>query len=1274
MSIFKLTSVLFFLCLSSGLFAQGACPAVDITNTPSVSCYGSSDGSATANVSGGSGNFSYSWSTGANTPSINFLPAGIYYVDVLDLNTGCKVFDLAVIDEPDQLTSNLSITDVLCYGENTGAIDLTVNGGTQPYNYSWDNGSNSEDLNGISAGSYSVTVTDANGCSASFDAVVTQPNTPLGATITGTDPACRGDFNGSVILEVFGGTPAYDFNWNGGTYLTQNLNNVPAGTYTVTVRDDNNCVVNKSVTLTDPPVLSSNFTKQDITCYGETDGSIDLTVNGGTPPYSFDWVNSTYDLSYSTEDINNLPADDYTVEITDSRGCKAFNTITITEPAAPLSATINKQNVSCFGDSDGSATITASGGTPPYSYLWANPPSINPGISSLQAGIYHYTVTDIENCTYIDSVEITEPSAPLSLAFDTDSVSCAQGNDGAIDLTVNGGTAPYSYNWNSGTFTTEDISGLFAGNYDVLVTDDKGCTETGSVTIHEPGVFIVQDSITDVDCFGNNTGAIDLNVSGGTLPYSYQWNSSSFSLGHTSRDIDDLFADTYYLEITDANNCVYVDSFVVDEPDLLSTSVQITNVNCHGGSDGEIDLTVNGGVMPYSYQWSNSLGTLPNTSQDLLNIPAEEYEVTVTDFNGCTIQQSAIVTEPQSPLVSTITKTNVSCYGGNDGTASLQVSGGTAPYSISWSNGSSSQNLSGLVANIYTVLIVDANGCQANNQVIINQPSAPLESNFQVTNVPCYGQENGSVITTITGGTPPYSFAWVNSDYVLSESSRNLIDFPADVYILTTTDDKSCELIDTVEITEPPELIVEATITNILCYGDNSGAIDLDVSGGVSPYIYNWSNGASSEDLQNIPAGWYTITVTDANNCERIDSFNVSQPTEALGFDKEVTATKCFGGSDGRIIFLPLGGTAPYDFTWSNTDTTAIVSNLTSGFYQVTLTDANNCTLIDSVFVPHPDRIQINDSINPVRCYGESSGDIFLNITGGTGPYFFRWSNSEFQLNYFKKDLLDMPTDEYSVELRDSNNCRASASFFLYEPDTLLPNTDIKRITCTGTADGGIGLYPEGGNPPYSYSWNTGSNDSVLSNLDEALYVYTIRDRRGCENIDSIYLSNPDTIRFNAEVEPVSCLDQTDGSITLDPKNGHGAYEFEWSNGDFGNPLQNLAGGEYTVTITDYVGCSRDSIIVLPVIEEECLDIPNSFTPNGDGRNDVWMMENLHLYPEIIVRIFNRWGNLVFESKGYSQPWNGERNGQPLPSDTYYYVIDLNNDTKPKSGSITIVR
>lgn len=1255
------------------LLGQGICPTVEINNTPSVSCFEAADGSATAIVSGGSGNFSYSWSNGANTPSINFLPAGIYYVNILDNNTGCTVFDLAVINEPDQLTASLVVTDVLCFGGNSGAIDLTPQGGTPPYNYAWSNNANSQDLNGVAAGPYSVTVSDANGCSASFDAIVNQPNTALGATITGTNPACRGDFNGSVNLDVFGGTPPYDFSWNGGVYLTEDLENIPAGTYSVDIRDDNDCTVNRSVTISDPPVLTSSLSSTNVSCFGESDGSVDLTVNGGTPPYTYNWFNSTFDLSFSTQDLSGLPADEYTVEITDSRDCEATNSVLITEPTAPLSGSISKQNVSCFGDTDGEVSVTASGGTPPYSYNWSNN-SQTPTISNLAAGLYFLTITDDQNCTYLDSVLIEEPSAALSLSLTVVNVSCAQGNDGAIDLTVNGGTSPYQYNWNSGTFNTEDLNNLFAGVYDIIVTDAKGCTANSSATVTEPSNLVVLDTITDVDCFGNTNGAIDLNVSGGTTPFTYQWSSSSFSLGNTSQDLSNLAADTYFLTLTDGNSCEYRDSFEVTQPTALTAAVQVTDVNCFGGSDGAIDLTVNGGVLPYTFSWVNSFGPLAATTEDLNNIPAETYEVTVTDFNNCTIQQTAIVNQPNAPLAISLSKTDVSCFGGNDGSIDLQITGGTPPYAISWSNGSSAQNQVNLFAGTYSVIVTDANGCQENGQITVSEPTAPLASGFQITDVLCNGQSNGSIITTITGGTTPYSFTWVNSDFALSETSRNLVDFPADEYILTTTDANECLLIDTVEISEPDALTLDLNDTDVLCFGDSTGNIDLTVTGGVSPYLYNWSNGSLSQDLQDLASGWFAVTVTDANNCTAIDSVFISQPAEALNFDKEITATTCFGGSDGRIIFQPFGGTAPYSYTWSNGDSTAIVSGVKSGSYSITITDANNCVRFDSVFVPQPDKISIVDSINPVRCYGENSGDIFLTVTGGTDPYRYRWSNSEFQLNVISRDIVNVPTETYTVEVRDSNDCIAEASFFLPEPDTLLPNKEIKPITCAGSADGGISLFPTGGNPGYSYSWSSGSTDSVLSNLDEDVYSYTITDTRGCEDIDTIDLPNPDTLRFNADVEPVSCIDQADGIIELSPSGGYGNYAFSWSTGESGNPLENLAGGEYTITITDFVGCSRDSSIILPVIDEECLFIPNSFTPNGDGRNDVWMIENLYLYPDCTVRIFNRWGNLVFDSKGYNDPWDGTKAGNALPSDTYYYVIDINNGTTPKSGSVTIVR
>lgn len=1260
--------------LPFGIFAQGICPTVNINSTPSVSCFGASDGSASAVVSGGTGNFTYSWSNGSNNPNINFLAPGIYYINVIDQGNGCNVFDLAIIEEPDQLTVDLAITDVLCYGRNTGAINLTVNGGTKPYNYTWSNGASSEDLNAISSGNYSVTVSDANGCTANFDAVVKQPKTPLGATINGINPACRGYFNGSVTLQVFGGTPAYDFNWNSGTYLTQNIENLPAGSYSVVVRDDNGCTVNRSVTLTDPLILSSSFTKQNVSCFGEANGSIDLSISGGTPNFSFDWFNSTYDLSFSTEDIINLPADDYTVIVTDSRGCKTQNTITITEPLSPVSATYTVQNVSCFGFTDGSITVNPSGGTLPYFYNWSNG-NTSASVNNLASGLYYLTLTDNEGCSLIDSIKIEQPIAAISLSTVLKDVSCAQGNDGSIDLTVYGGTPPYQYNWNSGTFTTEDLSGIFAGTYTVIVTDSKNCTETTSGVITEPNPIVVLDTIVDVDCNGNKTGSINLNVSGGTPSYTYQWSSSSFSLGSTSQDLINLFADTYHLVLTDSNNCVYKDSFIVNQPAALRTSVEISNVNCHGGSDGEIDLSVTGGVLPYTFQWSNSTqGIMPNTTEDLINIPAEEYKVLVRDINNCTIEQVAIVTQPQSPLSSSLTGTNVSCFGGNDGTTTLSISGGTSPYIVNWSNGSTVQNQNNLFAGIYSVLIEDANGCQTSNQITIQQPLAPLESSFIITDVLCFGEKNGSVISTITGGTTPYSFSWLNSDYSLSENSRNLIDYPADVYVLTTTDKNNCFLKDTIEIKQPDLLLIKFNKTDVLCHGDSTGAISTIITGGVSPYIYNWSNGALSPNLQNLATGWYKLTVTDANNCTSIDSIFIDQPVSALSFDKEITKTKCFGSSDGRIIFLPIGGTAPYQFNWSNGDSNSINSNLTSGYYEVTLSDANGCSLSDSIFVPQPEKIIIQDSINPVRCYGESSGFIYLDISGGTFPYTYRWSNSEFQLNLTTKDLLNVPSESYTVNLTDSNNCKEIATFYLSEPDTLLPNTEIQAITCAGDANGAITLLTTGGNPPYSYSWNISSSDSSLSSLDEGLYVYTISDNRNCVNTDSIFLPNPDSLRFNAVVEPVSCVDQVDGKITINAEGGYGNYTYDWSSGAQGNPLVDVVGGDYTLTLTDYVGCARDTLIVLPTIQIECLFVPNSFTPNGDGKNDTWLFENIDIFPNLEVNIFNRWGNKVYSSKGYSNPWNGEFKGKPLPADTYYYIIDIKNGTNPKSGSVTIVR
>ncbi len=1250
------------------------CPTVTATGSPRVSCFGAADGTASVTVTGGSGNFRYNWNTGATTTTINFLPAGIYYINVTDMGTGCNVFDLVVIGEPDPLEANFNITHVNCNGQATGQILTTVSGGTPPFTYTWSSGPTTANLTNIQAGNYTLTVRDSRNCTVVRNATVLQPASPVQATIAATDVSCAGNIDGSVDLTVWGGTPPYVYDWNNGQFATQDLENVPAGVYTVVVTDEKGCTGTLTATVQQPSPINVTDSKTDVNCFGGSDGTISITANGGLPPYTYKWANSQFTLSYTTANTSGLSAETYRVTVTDARSCTATRTVVVNQPLQPLTVDVQKSDVLCFGGSDGTITLVPSGGTAPYTFLWSNG-SVSDTRTGLAIGNYVFTVTDNNGCTESDTIVIAQPAAPLSNSFTVKNVSCFLGTDGMVTSQPAGGTPPYFFDWNSGTFSTQTISNVTAGIYNLLLTDFNGCVFNDAATVAQPTQLVFTNNVTHVDCYGNATGNVDLTVSGGTPPYTYNWDNSTYILNYTLQDIVNVPADLYYYTVTDAKNCVVFDSVEVEQPDSLHIVMTVQDVSCYGESDGSIEIVVTGGVLLYAYQWSNAQGIIPFTSQNIYNQPAQTYTVLVTDANLCEKENTAIINQPDAPLMVVISGTDVKCHGGNDGTSSLLVTGGTAPYFYSWSNGGNTQNQTQLTAGLYDVTVADMLGCDTVVSITIFQPAAPLQSVFDITHVRCFSESNGAADLTVTGGTPPYRYAWVNSDFVLSWTAQDLLNFPADTYTVTIIDTNNCLLVDTAIISEPPLLEIVLQGTDVKCFGENTGAIDLTITGGTLPYSVNWSNGSTSEDLANLFADDYSVMVNDANNCIAIDSILIAQPDRPLTAVSETVNARCFGGREGRLLIVVDGGTPPYNYVWSTGDSVRLVTDLFAGFYGVTVTDSNACVLLDSFEVTQPGRIEIIPVITDVSCYGFSDGKIEPEILGGTPPFRYHWANSDFQISIITIDLLDVPTDTYTIEVTDSNACFGTATFFITEPDTMLLTIDRAGIRCYNEFTGSIEITVTGGNPGYDYVWNNGSADEDLFNIEAGIYAVTITDSKGCVIEDTLDIYVPDPITLNVRVIPNSCLDLNDGAIIVQPKGGHGSWQYDWSNGSTSNPLSDALSGNYFLTVTDLLSCQKDTMVFLPVVPDACIEVPNSFTPNGDGINDQWQIRDIEMYPNAVVKVFNKWGRLVFESpRGYTRWWDGTFNGNPLPSDTYYYVLDLGSGRLPKSGPITIVR
>ena len=1387
-----------------------------------VSCFGGNDATINLTVNGGTTPYIFNWSNGAATQNISNLAAGTYTVTITDANA-CTDEQTITITQPSAgLSASSTVTsNISCFSGNNGTIDLTVNGGTAPYSYSWNTGATTEDLSGLSAGNYSVTVTDANGCTTTNNAVITQPIGSLSTSISLTQGVlCNGGNNGSIDITVSGGTPPYTYNWSNGA-TTEDISNLSAGVFTATITDANGCFASVTGTITQPSASLSATASvtQNVSCFAGGNGTIDLTVNGGTSPYSYTWSNSA-----TTEDINNLSAGTYTVSITDANGCTFTQNATVTQPSGTLSASASiTQNVSCYAGANGAIDLTVNGGTSPYNFNWSNG-STTEDIGNLSAGTYVVSITDANGCTFSQSGTITQPGGALSSsASTTQNVSCFAGGNGAIDLTVNGGTVPYTYNW-SNAATSEDISNLSAGTYTVSITDANGCTAVQTGAISQPLDSLSSNTIVtgNISCFSGNNGSIDLTVSGGTMPYSYVWNT-----GATTEDIINLSAGTYSVSIIDANGCTTNSIAIITQPaGALATNVSINQqVSCYAGSNGSIDLTVTGGTLPYTFTWSNG-----STTEDISNLSAGIYTVMVNDSNGCNASVIATITQPAAALNASANITqNINCYAGNNGSIDLTSADGTVPYSYIWSNGLTTEDISGLTSGTYTVTVTDANGCTTTTSATISQPTGALNAGLNVTqNVSCYTGTNGSIDLTASDGTAPYAFNWSNG--ATTEDINNLA---AGTYTVTVTDANGCTTTASSTVTQPSASLSASTnvTQNVSCHSGNNGAVNLTVTNGTAPYSYSWNNGSTSEDISNLVSGTYTVTVTDANGCTTVVSATITQPAASLNAAANVSQNiSCYSGTNGSIALTVNGGTSPYSYNWSNGATTQNLNGLAAGNYSVTITDVNGCTTTVTAAVTQPSAsLSANASVSQnVNCNSGTNGAINLTVNGGTSPYSFNWSNSA-----TTEDLSNLSAGTYSVTITDDNGCTQSVSATVTQPSNALTAAAsvTQTVSCFGGNNGSVALTVNGGTTPYSYNWSNGTNTQNLTNVSQGTYIVTITDANGCTQSASATVTAPSaSISVNGSGSTANCLGGITGNITINVNGGTSPFSYQWNNGNTTQNLNNQAAGTYTVTVTDANNCttngsfvitdqsalnanaagpsdicigelamlvadsipgatyqwyidgqiltgSNSNIFITPaagsytvtvsnscgtftsdsmVIKVHTIDnisispnviicpgestqlnvtggvsyewtptnglsyanipnpiasptvttqyvvtitneygckttgeiqvgvlcdtliIPSGFSPNEDVINDAFVIKGIEHYPGNKIWIYNRWGNLVYKAHEYNNGWNGVSNvsgiyiGKKVPAGTYFYVLDLNNKTKPLQGYIVM--
>ncbi len=921
-----------------------------------VSCHGYADGAIFVFSSGGTMPYDFLWSDGSTTENLENVPAGFYSLTLTDA-AGCQeVLDSVEISQPDSLQLDVLMQEPLCYGQATGSLTLLPQGGQPPYAYLWADGAQTPQRLGLSAGTYSCTLTDAGGCQQELEVVLSQPDSLFAELLQAQQPSCQGAEDGLLEVQAQGGTAPFVYSWSHGGLgpLQQNL---PEGSYVLSLSDVYGCPAEEQTYLLQaPPGILLDTTLVAPSCLGHADGAIQLEPIQGTEPFSFLW--NTGD---TTQHIQNISEGLYALTVTDAIGCSDTLSIFL-EAHQPMSYVYSAFSPNCHGAANGLIFLSVVGGQQPYTYLWSNG-AMEANISDLPSGKYLCTLTDAAGCLLItDSISLVDYPEILIELEAMDSISCQGASDGAVQVQVSGGVPPYLYTWSNET-TEEDLSEVPAGNYQLTVLDSVQCAVSSEVFVLPDPPFLegeLQVFEQPGNCLINDVDSLAVVVQGGTGIVQLLWNT-----GYTGSSLAPVPPGDYQVQLTDAHGCTALTEEVKvpeERPalQLYNLPLPFDTAFCDEvQTSADLLVLIEGGHAPWQYHWS--FGLAGTTSMDTLradSLPQGIYQLTVTDANGCVASLDSLSVPLVMPLLLTPDPDaiqHIACKGDSSGTLGVHVSGGLPPYAFYWMDSlgqivSQQQNPQHLPTGIYELFLADARGCQAHSgPYVLTEPADSLQVAIDLQDNYCYGDSSGWIALTISGGLPPYELFWEDGS---QEENRQLL--PAGWYAFTLSDAAACVLMfDSIEIAQPQEplTLLSVALEHPSCSDSQDGSIDIEVSGGTSPYDYIWSNNTFEEDPDMLAAGLYSCVVADSLNCLlEIAAVELVAPPP-LALDSLVQPAHS-GLADGSVLAIGQGGTPPYAYLWETGDTTALLDMLSAGFYALTLTDAHACTLEQVFEVP----------------------------------------------------------------------------------------------------------------------------------------------------------------------------------------------------------------------------------------------------------------------------------------------------------------------------------
>lgn len=1105
---------------------------------------------------------------------------------------------------------------------------------------------------------------------------------------------CTGE---SVLLEsslLNSNLPISSYLWSDGS-TNGTLTVTQPGTYWVITTE---CATWIDTIVVDMLPLPNVVARPDTTvCLGE---SVTLTASGAAV-YLWGNINLNQTIGGGLSQIV-APLDTtlYRVLGTDLNGCQAADTVAINPRPLPIVNPGPVQEICLY------ETITI--GDPnnvPGTYVWnpanllSDPNILQPVFSPSVPGTVNLTLTltDIFGC--VNSANTQVIINDLQLTLSTEDIDCFGNDNGTASMAVMGSPA-YTFLWSddlgvpvgSGVQNQSpiNIGNLEPGNYQGLVIDAKGCTDSVIFQIDQPvaPLDISILSTQNVDCFGNLSGQIQTQANGGTMPYQY---SIDGGLSFQANGIfAGLGATIYTVQTQDANGCTTsISDTIVSPTGLFGNLISKRNIDCFGNNNGQISLVGSGGSAPYALTLD---GQNYVNGLNLNNLGPGIDTVRLVDQNGCEVRIPFSIAEPPALLGDSITQQNINCFGNNTGSLRVQASGGSGDWSYSLDGLSFGVDsfFTQLVAGTYNVIIQDDSLCQTTVPFTLTEPPLLELLNVQQKDVDCYGNNSGALWVSPQGGTLPYQLA---IDTMALGTDTLFAGLMAGTYQIRLLDDSACETILAVNIRQPDSLaLVIAAQANVACHGNPTAFVHLAASGGSPLYQYQIDNQPFQADsfFTQLGAGTYDLTVQDDSLCQSTISTTITEPEPLLLSLAELQQVDCFGNANGQIQAQVSGGVPIYQFQLNGgalqSDSNFI--NLAPASYLLQVIDDSSCVQNLSFDITEPSLLEVSLSTLDISCFGFDDGQIFSQVAGGTAGYQYFWSTVPERNS---PEIDSLAGGQYQLIVEDLNGCRDSVFAMINEPDSLtlavVPNS-ISEAFC-GWPNGAAAVVSAGGRLPHDIVWQ-GQNTRLGPEVDSlfgGVYNVSVSDFSGC--VTTIELPIP----FTPPARPDFRTSPThEDSILLSQANvffenltiGGVAYHWDFGDGGFAereNPnhlYQNT--GRFPVTLTaynSYFVCPRDTTIYLEIIPDGEIFVPNAFSPNGDGHNDLFFVGGEGIL-SFDLMIFNRWGELLAQSNDPAYRWDGtKRAGQAVPEGVYVYRIKavLNDGfVVDKGGTITLIR